>query len=274
MSQTEYQRQWYLSNKERIIAEHYLARLNETDEHTENRLTKARDYNSRNRDKISKQKKSYRIKHYDTEQNRERYQRYAEGHREQCRNPLTKEGERVNTNCPIHSLLSNGKQSNESTISDVPIADGTQNYSPKTTSYQLEKAEELHPKTLSRPVENVIVEKGTEKPALSLLSDSSSKIFFDDTYKGKRYTYGLQYRPLGYAQVPDGYIIFSNRPNFNFKFGTVDYPFKLSDEQLTQFQMVFYAELNDSGSVLTGLKKSMKEETEAAKVYQKVKVSR
>lgn len=65
----------------------------------------------------------------------------------------------------------------------------------------------------------------------------SEEIFFDDTYKGDRYTYGLKYRPLAQAQVPDGWIVFSDREHKDFPFGTVDYPRELSEAEVSSFEM-------------------------------------
>lgn len=52
---------------------------------------------------------------------------------------------------------------------------------------------------------------------------------WDDEYTGPRWKYGLSYRPVGYAQVPSGWIIKSNRPHAEFRFGTVDWPRELTD---------------------------------------------
>ena len=67
-----------------------------------------------------------------------------------------------------------------------------------------------------------------------------AEILFDDSYKGPRFTYGLQYRPLtGIGNVPDGFIIFSDRPHPDFKnFGTVDYPRELTQAEINGFQLV------------------------------------
>lgn len=62
-------------------------------------------------------------------------------------------------------------------------------------------------------------------------------LFFDDEYKGKRYTYGLNNRPVGYAQVPAGWIIQSDRKDARFNFGTIDYPFELTEEQVYKFEL-------------------------------------
>jgi hypothetical protein len=64
-------------------------------------------------------------------------------------------------------------------------------------------------------------------------------MLYDDTYSGPRYRYGLVYRPLVFAQVPAGWIIFSNRQDPNFRHGTVDYPFEISSEIVEAYQLVF-----------------------------------
>lgn len=53
---------------------------------------------------------------------------------------------------------------------------------------------------------------------------------FDDTYDGPRWTYGLKFRPVSYANVPDGWIIHSGQEHPDFKFGTIDYPFDLGEK--------------------------------------------
>lgn len=62
-------------------------------------------------------------------------------------------------------------------------------------------------------------------------------IIFDDEYTGTRYTYGLNSRPVGYAQVPAGWIVQSNRKDSRFNFGTIDYPFELTPEQVYSFEL-------------------------------------
>mgnify|MGYP001602228867 FL=1 len=62
---------------------------------------------------------------------------------------------------------------------------------------------------------------------------------FDDTYKGPRFKYGLQYRPVGYANIPDGWIINSDHPHKDFfKFGTIEYPYELGQAEIDSFQLV------------------------------------
>jgi hypothetical protein len=60
---------------------------------------------------------------------------------------------------------------------------------------------------------------------------------FDDTYTGPRFTYACWYRPPGYAQVPDGWIINSIRPHPDYNHGTVDYPRELTAEEMARFQL-------------------------------------
>lgn len=52
-------------------------------------------------------------------------------------------------------------------------------------------------------------------------------LMYDGSFEGPRWTYGLSLRPLGYAQVPDGWIIGSDREHPHYRYGTVQYPFPL-----------------------------------------------
>jgi hypothetical protein len=58
---------------------------------------------------------------------------------------------------------------------------------------------------------------------------------YDDTYTGPRWTYGLTSRPLGYARVPTGWIISSDRPHPRYRFATVDFPIPVPPEQAERF---------------------------------------
>lgn len=64
--------------------------------------------------------------------------------------------------------------------------------------------------------------------ASSLVTEARSEVVYDDDYnddyKGPRWTYGLSYRPVGMAMVPDGYIIWSDKEHTKYRFGTLDYP--------------------------------------------------
>jgi len=63
-------------------------------------------------------------------------------------------------------------------------------------------------------------------------------MLFDEDYTGPRFTYGLTYRPAARFSIPDGWVIGSNKEHPDFpKFGTVDYPVKLSDEELYKFEL-------------------------------------
>lgn len=60
---------------------------------------------------------------------------------------------------------------------------------------------------------------------------------FDDTYEGPRFTYGCWYRPVGYAQVPAGWIVNSVRPHAGYPHGTVDYPRELTEAEVASYQL-------------------------------------
>lgn len=60
---------------------------------------------------------------------------------------------------------------------------------------------------------------------------------FDEDYKGPRYTYGLMNRPAGYAQIPEGWIVGSQREHPYFHHGSIDYPFELPEAQVTSFEL-------------------------------------
>ena len=77
-------------------------------------------------------------------------------------------------------------------------------------------------------------------------------LVWDSEYKGPRWQYGLTYRPATYAQVPDGYIIWSGKPHPGYAHGTIDYPFRLSDGQVERFELTLVAELPRSTLSLEG----------------------
>ena len=66
----------------------------------------------------------------------------------------------------------------------------------------------------------------------------TNQILYDDTYTGPRFTYGLTYRPLAQSQVPDDWIIWSNKEHKDFPFGTIDYPFEVAPEKVKSFQLI------------------------------------
>lgn len=66
-----------------------------------------------------------------------------------------------------------------------------------------------------------------------------NKAIFDDEYTGTRYRYGLQNRPIGGANIPQGFIIWSDRKNPLYRHGTVDYPKELSEQTVKNFELEF-----------------------------------
>lgn len=60
---------------------------------------------------------------------------------------------------------------------------------------------------------------------------------YSQTYTGSRYRYALLASPVKPGRVPCGYIINSDKPHPNYKFGTVEYPIKLDDTCLSMFEM-------------------------------------
>ena len=61
---------------------------------------------------------------------------------------------------------------------------------------------------------------------------------WDRDYDGPRWRYGLTYRPLGYATVPDGWIIKSDREHPGYRHGTIDYPRRLSADEVKAYELV------------------------------------
>ena len=61
-------------------------------------------------------------------------------------------------------------------------------------------------------------------------------MIYDDTYDGHRHRYMLLRRPLQ-AAAPRGWIVWSGRKSDESPYGTVDYPFELSDAQCDAFEL-------------------------------------
>jgi hypothetical protein len=62
---------------------------------------------------------------------------------------------------------------------------------------------------------------------------------FDNTYTGPRWTYGLVNRPMQIGAQPKGSIIGSARVSARFKnFGTVQWPRRLTDEEVASYELV------------------------------------
>lgn len=66
---------------------------------------------------------------------------------------------------------------------------------------------------------------------------------FDDTYQGARWRYGLRYRPLGSWNVPDGWIIGSDRPHPDYPHGTADWPAPLGLGEVTAYELTLLGEV-------------------------------
>lgn len=66
---------------------------------------------------------------------------------------------------------------------------------------------------------------------------NEAKIFFNNDYTGPRWTYALLYRPLSGCHAPQGWIIFSDRKHPEYLFGTVDFPFPLTNEWIEGYQL-------------------------------------
>lgn len=69
---------------------------------------------------------------------------------------------------------------------------------------------------------------------------------FDDDYRGARWRYGLRYRPLASWNVPDGWIIGSDRPHPEYPHGTVDYPSRLGLGEVTAYELTLVATVGEA----------------------------
>jgi len=58
-----------------------------------------------------------------------------------------------------------------------------------------------------------------------------------------RYRYGLQYRPLSPGAVPRGFIPGSQRDDENFRYGTIDYPEKLPESLMNDYELIYVGEI-------------------------------
>jgi hypothetical protein len=61
---------------------------------------------------------------------------------------------------------------------------------------------------------------------------------FDDEYTGPRFTYGCTIRPPARFSIPEGYICDSQRDNPRFRYGTVDYPAPITQEEADHYDMI------------------------------------
>lgn len=71
-----------------------------------------------------------------------------------------------------------------------------------------------------------------------------SIFIYHEDYTGPRWTYGNTIRPAARFSIPEGYIVGSlnyRNPEFE-RFGTIDYPFPLTPEQASHYDMVLVSE--------------------------------
>lgn len=60
-----------------------------------------------------------------------------------------------------------------------------------------------------------------------------------DTYGGRRWRYGLRYRPAEYCSLPAGWIVGSQSAHPKFRrYGTIDFARKLSDQEVFEWELV------------------------------------
>lgn len=73
------------------------------------------------------------------------------------------------------------------------------------------------------------------------------KPVFDHEYYGPRFKYGLKNGSYNVATVPKGEILNSDKSNdkeYGSLFGTIEYPYALTEEQITNFQLIDFQTIN------------------------------
>lgn len=70
---------------------------------------------------------------------------------------------------------------------------------------------------------------------------------FDTDYSGPRWRYGLRWRPLASWNVPDGWIIGSDRPHPEYPHGTADWPAPLGLGEVTAYELTLVEPLETVG---------------------------
>lgn len=72
-----------------------------------------------------------------------------------------------------------------------------------------------------------------------------TNLIFDDEYIGQRFTYGVTLRPVARFNIPDGWIIDSQKQHPDFKrFGTIDYPERLPEDVANHYDLVLISGQN------------------------------
>jgi len=77
----------------------------------------------------------------------------------------------------------------------------------------------------------------SKKPTPERSYSNQPERIYDDTYEGKRYTYGCRNRPPGYAAIPNNWICDSQRDNPRFRHGTIQYAVPLTDWELYSYEL-------------------------------------
>lgn len=75
--------------------------------------------------------------------------------------------------------------------------------------------------------------------------DEEKKNVYSDEYTGPRFLYGLQRRPFGIGAQPKGFINGSldEDDGDGYRFGTIEYPFKLELQTVLQYELYYVGEL-------------------------------
>ena len=75
------------------------------------------------------------------------------------------------------------------------------------------------------------------------------KTVFTEDWTGSRFRYGYRNRPFAMAHQPKGFIIGTvdhdlRDPVAGVRHGTIDYPFRLTDDEVYSFELVFMGEVS------------------------------
>ena len=62
---------------------------------------------------------------------------------------------------------------------------------------------------------------------------------YDHTYDGPRWKYGCKFRPPSFATVPNGRIIFADKRSSYYRFGTIEFPFELDEQERQNYELEF-----------------------------------
>jgi hypothetical protein len=76
-----------------------------------------------------------------------------------------------------------------------------------------------------------------QRAATELREKALKGLIYNDEYRGPRFRYGYRSRPFGIGHQPKGFIIGSQRRSDHFRYGTIDFPFKLTPEEIYQYEL-------------------------------------